>query len=163
MTPLFKKINYKDQRTILIINPPESFSAELEAMSASLTEQQMDVTIITNHSLLKKIGFTVIFVTKKAEINTIIGDIAPKLEGDAVLWFAYPKGSSKKYMCDFNRDTGWEKLGEYNLEPVRQVAIDQDWSALRFRNIDYIKKLKRREGFALSEKGKMRTQGNTGK
>jgi hypothetical protein len=32
-------------------------------------------------------------------------------------------------------------LGEYNLEPVRQVAIDKDWSALRFRRVDKIKTL----------------------
>lgn len=41
--------------------------------------------------------------------------------------------TSKNYKCDFNRDSEWISLGKYNLEPVRQVAIDDDFSALRFR------------------------------
>ena len=45
---------------------------------------------------------------------------------------AYPKVSSKKYTTDYNRDSGWNLLGEWGMEPVRQVAIDQDWSALAF-------------------------------
>ena len=156
MTPLFKKLNYKDQADILALNPPESFTEELQAMAAS-------AKVSTAENQLDKIDFVIVFVTQKAEIDVIIARIASKLEGDAVLWFAYPKGSSKKYTCDFNRDNGWAKLGQYNLEPVRQVAIDQDWSALRFRKIEYIKNLKRREGFALSQEGRKRTEGNTGK
>ena len=156
MTPLFKKLNYKDQSVILVVNSPESFDAELEAMSAS-------AKIIRDKNHLEKIDFAIIFATKQAEVDEIIQHIAPKLEGDATLWFAYPKGSSKKYICDFNRDTGWGKLGEYDLESVRQIAIDKDWSALRFRKLRYIKKLTRNEGLALSEKGKRRTKDSAGK
>ena len=79
-----------------------------------------------------------------------------KARGDAVLWFAYPKGSSKKYKCEFNRDTGWHVLGAAGFEPVRQVAIDQDWSALRFRRAGFIKDMKRRSCMALSDEGKSR-------
>jgi hypothetical protein len=57
-----------------------------------------------------------------------------------MLWFAYPKKSSVNYTCDFSRDTGWEILGRHGFEGVRMVAIDQDWSALRFRRVEYIKK-----------------------
>lgn len=28
----------------------------------------------------------------------------------------------------FDRDTGWDTMGEASFEPVRQVAIDDDWS-----------------------------------
>jgi hypothetical protein len=82
--------------------------------------------------------------------NTII----PKMEGDAILWMCYPKGSSKKYSCDFNRDNGWEMMGEYDLESVRMVAIDEDWSALRFRKMEFIKTFNRNEKMALSTIGK---------
>jgi hypothetical protein len=56
-----------------------------------------------------------------------------------VLWFAYPKGSSKKYTCEFNRDSGWKVIRSLGFDSVRQVAIDEDWSALRFRRVEYIK------------------------
>lgn len=100
-----------------------------------------------------EIEFVLLFATRKEELDTQVRQIAPQLKGDALFWICYPKGSSKKYQCDFNRDTGWAILGEYEMEPVRQVAIDEDWSALRFRKVTYIKTLKRKFE-ALSEAGK---------
>ncbi|MEL6635310.1 MAG: hypothetical protein AAFW73_19430 [Bacteroidota bacterium] len=72
---------------------------------------------------------------------------------------AYPKGSSKNYTCDFNRDTGWQVLGNLGWEGVRMVAIDTDWSALRFRRVEYIKKMTRRKRMAMSKGGKDKTSG----
>ena len=60
-------------------------------------------------------------------------------------------------MCDFNRDTGWDALGNLGFEPVRMIAIDEDWSALRFREAKFIKTITRRESFALSKEAKERT------
>jgi hypothetical protein len=110
---------------------------------------------------VKAIDFAIVFVLTQEQIDNTIELIFPKFNGDAVLWFCYPKGTSKKYKCDFNRDTGWETLGNYNLEGVRQVAIDDNWSALRFRKIEYIKKLTRRESFAISKEGKERIKKDT--
>jgi hypothetical protein len=39
------------------------------------------------------------------------------------------------------------------------VAVDEDWSALRFRKTQYIKTMTRREDFALSAEGKQKTKG----
>ena len=44
-----------------------------------------------------------------------------------------PKGTSKRYKSEIHRDTGWQAIGQAGFEPVRAVAIDEDWSALRFR------------------------------
>ncbi len=152
MTPLFKKLNFKNQAGILAVNTPESFESELAAMAGS-------ATIYKDESDVSAIDFVIVFVTRQNEIDDSIRKIYPKLEGDAVLWYCYPKGTSKKYKCDFNRDHGWDELGKFNLEGVRQVAIDEDWSALRFRKTVYIKTLTR--NFAISEEGKKRT-GKTG-
>jgi hypothetical protein len=48
-------------------------------------------------------------------------------------------------------------LGKYNLEPVRQVSIDDDFSALRFRKVEFIKTITRRESFAITKEAKKRT------
>ena len=85
--------------------------------------------------------------------------MAPRLEGDAILWCAYPKGSSTRYTCEFNRDTGWASLGTAGFEPVRQIAIDEDWSALRFRRAQYISTLRRDPARAISAGGKARATG----
>ena len=81
--------------------------------------------------------------------------------GDAVVWFAYPKGTSKRYTCDFNRDTGWQVLGAAGFEAVRQVAIDEDWSALRFRRAEFIKRLVRDPSRTVSAAGQGRTASGT--
>jgi hypothetical protein len=100
--------------------------------------------IVKDENRVSEIEFALVFVTKKDEISGFIEKIYPKLKGDAILWFCYPKGTSKKYKCDFNRDNGWSNVKAYNLETVRQVAIDEDWSALRFRKIEYIKSATRK-------------------
>ena len=65
--------------------------------------------------------------------------MAAHATGDATVWFAYPTGTSKKYKCDFNRDTGWNALQAEGFDTVRAVAIDEDWTALRFRRKEFIK------------------------
>jgi hypothetical protein len=145
MNPIFKKLNYKDQKSLYIVSAPESFSKDanelltLAAVKNSLTGA-------------KEVSFFLAFVTKQKEVDDWSKKIAPLLTGDGLLWFAYPKGTSKKYKCEFNRDTGWAVLGKLGFEPVRMVAIDEDWSALRFRKPENIKKMTR--SFAMTAEGK---------
>lgn len=96
------------------------------------------------------------FVTQQTEVDALARELASKARGDALLWFAYPKGSSKRYKCEFNRDTGWAILGDLGFEAVRQVAIDEDWSALRFRSVEYIKTMIRDKNMAMSQAGRER-------
>lgn len=145
MDAVFKKMNFKDQTEICVLNAPESFAPNLEAMQ-DLTQIQTEL------SALQKLQFGLAFVTKQAEVDAISLAFAEKLEGDGQIWLAYPKGSSKRFKCEFNRDSGWAVLGQLGFEPVRMVAIDEDWSALRFRRVEYVKNLSR--GFAISEAGK---------
>jgi hypothetical protein len=35
--------------------------------------------------------------------------------------------------------TGWDVIRNAGFDSVRQIAIDEDWSALRFRHVEYIK------------------------
>ena len=97
------------------------------------------------------------FCNKEQEVVNYAKQINNFLETDGVVWFCYPKQSSKKYKCEFNRDNGWNSLGVLGYEPVRMVAIDEDWSALRFRKTEHIKKITRRESFALTTEAKHRT------
>jgi hypothetical protein len=149
---LFKKLNYKQQESILALNYPGSFEGELESM-------EMHATV---HRDLGNAGevldFVIAFGKTLEEVNELTRSVGPRLSQDAVFWFCYPKKSSKKYSCEFNRDTGWGVMAEFDLEPVRQVAIDEDWSAIRFRNVDQIAKMTRRESFALTRKGKERSR-----
>lgn len=112
--------------------------------------------MVSDLDAIEKVVFCICFATKQTEIDAICKAFVPKLDGDAILWFCYPKGTSKKYKCDFNRDTGWQSLGDAGLEGVRAVAIDADWSALRFRKVEYIKTMIR--GFAMTKEGKEKVE-----
>jgi hypothetical protein len=152
MSPLFQKLNLKHQTEIVILNAPETFKVELTALNG--------ISVLRDVESVEAITFSLAFVTKQEEVNEMASTIAKKAQGDAVIWFAYPKGSSKKYKCEFNRDNGWEVLGQLGYEGVRQVAIDEDWSALRFRRVEFIKTMSRDEKRAMSEQGKARATEN---
>jgi hypothetical protein len=152
MSPLFHKLNLKHQTEIVILNAPDTFEVELTDLNG--------ISVLRDVESVEAITFSLAFVTKQEEVNEVASTIAKKAQGDAVIWFAYPKGSSKKYKCEFNRDNGWEVLGKLGFEGVRQVAIDEDWSALRFRHVEFIKTMSREEKRAMSEQGKARATKN---
>ncbi|MDX2034319.1 MAG: hypothetical protein SF339_26835 [Blastocatellia bacterium] len=148
MSELFKKLNLKEQTEIVILNAPESFEAELAKIDG--------VAVLRELKAVKKVAFLMAFVTKQKEVDTLAKAIGRKAEGDAIVWFVYPKGTSKRYKCEFNRDNGWAALGEAGFETVRMVAIDEDWSAMRFRRAEFIKTMVRKSLPAISEAGKAR-------
>jgi hypothetical protein len=149
MSPLFQKLNYKNNTPIVVLDAPPSFQPAMDEIA-------LTTSVHTTLQNLSTIHFVLVFVTQQQQIDTTIQAIHPLLEGDAILWYCYPKSTSKKYTCNFNRDTGWNELGKFGFEPVRQVAIDADWSALRFRKVAYIKKFTRNRLYALSDEGKNR-------
>ncbi len=151
MDATFKKLNYKQQKNVFVLNAPKSFDENLKSIA-------QEASIHTQVKANDKIEFVIGFATKQQEINDMVTAISPLLVGDAIVWLCYPKMSSKKYTCEFNRDNGWDIAGKYSLEGVRQVAIDEDWSALRFRKVSYIKSFTRDEKMALSAEGKKRTK-----
>ncbi len=151
MTPLFKKLNFKNEAEIVVINAPESFETELAALG--------ETKIIREFGQTNDLKFLIAFVTQLEEIQPIADDIVANAMGDVVVWAAYPKKSSKRYRSEINRDSDWSALGQVGLEAVRQVAIDADWSALRFRRVEFIKSMKRESKRAISDEGKKRIAG----
>ncbi|QBB70428.1 hypothetical protein ELE36_08635 [Pseudolysobacter antarcticus] len=131
MSSVFEKLNLKQHNEIVVINAPASFEAELATLKG--------VTLLRDLKKAKAVRFALLFATKQTEVDSLSKTLVEKARGDAVLWFAYPKGASKKYTCDFNRDTGWNIMRSRGFDTVRAVAIDDDWSALRFRRVEFIK------------------------
>jgi hypothetical protein len=148
MTPLFKKLNLATHSVIHVVNAPPSFEPELAALEG----------VEVRRVIRGKASFVIAFAITRAELDAASRRIAEAADGDAVVWIAYPKGTSRKYRCEFNRDTGWTALGGGGFEPVRQVAIDEDWSALRFRKVEFIKSLTRRADMAISASGRAKAK-----
>jgi hypothetical protein len=131
MSSVFEKLNLKEHSEIVVVSAPPSFETELTALKG--------VTVLRDLKMAKAVHFALVFATQQKEVDGISKVLADKAQGDALLWFAYPKGTSKNYKCDFNRDTGWNVIRSVGFDTVRAVAIDEDWSALRFRRVEFIK------------------------
>lgn len=87
--------------------------------------------------------FRLAFARHRGELAEAAAEVAAAYRPGGHLWFAYPKKSGS-IRSDITRDAGWEPLAALNLLPVTQVALDEDWSALRFRLREEIKVLRRR-------------------
>jgi hypothetical protein len=83
-TPLFKKMNLKDQKEVLVLNSPSSFDKELKALKG--------VKVLKSAAGVREISFAIAFVIKEAELNNAVRTLSRLAKGDAVVWFAYPKG-----------------------------------------------------------------------
>ena len=145
---LLKKLNFKSQSKIHIINYPDEFSE-------ALNDIKSQVTVIEKFDK-SEIEFSLLFVKTIDELVKSATIAIPKLTDGGLLWFAYPKKSSKKYKSELTRDEGWKVLADNNFEPVRMIAIDEDWSAVRYKRVDDIKTMKR--STAMSTAGKHRIE-----
>lgn len=141
MQALLKKMNYNGSDPIVLLNAPEIFETEM----INLSNVYVDI------NKLEKISYAIIFVNNAIMVEEAVEKIKDKIEGDVILWFCYAKKSSKKYRCDIDRDHGWQSVGKLGFEPVRMVAVDEDFSALRFRRVDYIKKMTRSKEMRISD------------
>jgi hypothetical protein len=130
-SPLFKKLNLGTHDEIVLLDAPDSFVPELRLLKG--------VKVLRDPSKPKAVKFGLAFAVTQTQLDRASKLFAAAAEGDAVLWFAYPKGTSKRYTCEFNRDSGWSVIRAAGFESVRMVAIDEDWSALRFRRLEFVK------------------------
>lgn len=99
MHQLLKKLNYKDQSPVLLRNLP----VELQDFAKYI---QTVTEVVYNLEEVEKPQFALFFVTQLQEIEQISEALPGRLEGDATLWFVYPKGTSKRYKCDFRYGLG---------------------------------------------------------
>jgi hypothetical protein len=70
-----------------------------------------------------------VFAHDAASLRTFLAAHGSELTRPDTVWVAYPKANR----ADINRDSLWPILGEYGMRPVGQVALDDIWSAMRFR------------------------------
>ena len=146
---VFGKLQLKDQTEILVLNSPATFEQELAGLRGVQIHRQFPAGHVV---------FALAFMTKRVELERYARGLANHVDGDAVVWVAYPKGSSRRYSSELGRDAGWQPLGHLGYEPVRMIAIDEDWTGLRFRRAEHIKTMKRGSEHAMSKAGKAKAR-----
>lgn len=142
---VFRKLQLKDQADIFVLDSPGSFEEELAGLDGVRVRRKLGSA---------DASFVLAFMTKRLQLERFANELKGRVPGDGLVWVAYPKRSSKRYASELGRDAGWAPLGELGFEPVRMVAIDEDWSAIRFRKVEFIKQLKRGSAHAISKAGK---------
>jgi hypothetical protein len=132
MSTLLEKLNYKGNDRIAILNAEENFISTLsDNLNGVMIDKEIDPRFPYH--------FIIIFVRNQSETETFIPIALHNLLCDGILWFSYPKKSSRKFSSNIDRDHGWKTLNDLGFYGIRLVSIDDDWSALRFRSIKFIK------------------------
>ncbi len=129
---MVEKLNYKGQKRIAVLNAEKVF---ISSISGDLKDVIIDQKIDPRYPY----EFIIIFVKSEAEVGMFAPMTIHNLIADGILWFCYPKKTSKAFKSDIDRDHGWKILNDSGLLGIRLVAVDKDWSALRFRNKKFIK------------------------
>lgn len=132
MDAVLKKLRYNGQDPVLVAGVPEE--------SMMLVDSLKQAGAQTTHTTPKgAYPWAIVFVKSLAEAREVARDADALVEGDGVLWLAYPKGTSKRYEVDINRDSAWPLFDDSAVRFVANVAIDDDWSAIRLRRKEFVK------------------------
>mgnify|MGYP000982337637 CR=1 FL=1 len=131
MDNILKKMRYGDQERIAVLNAPEIFR---ERVAGLLPGVQIDTEINARYLY----DFMIAFTPEPEDIRKLAPSCIHNLSDDGKLWMAYQKGGTAKERSGVNRDHGWDAVEESGFRRVSQVAIDEEWSALRFRNSKYV-------------------------
>lgn len=114
---LAQKLQIKAGQSVVVLYAPPGVKIELEGSRKVSNAAAADAMVV--------------FAANRAELRERADPFVEAARRDALAWIAYPKAGQLN--TDLNRDSLWKLLEDRGIRPVRQVAIDDVWSALRFR------------------------------
>lgn len=117
---LAKKLKLKPGARAAVVNAPENYVNELKHDS--------DIS----QKISGKFDWIQVFAKNKKELASFAPKAAAALNPNAILWLAFPKGSSK-IQTDLTRDKGWEAIHDLELKFLTLVSVNDMWSAFALR------------------------------
>jgi hypothetical protein len=123
MNAVAKKLLMKPGQHWLLFNAPDTYLAALEPLPDGL---QISLTIDAVFDGIQ------LFALNSAELATGLLYINEILTAKTVLWVIYPKKTSGM-VTDLEMMGNWTEPNKYGLNGVAAAAIDDTWTALRFR------------------------------
>jgi hypothetical protein len=112
------KLQIKPGMSVALVDVPEGVHVELPDDCAAASDPEAAEAVL-------------VFVRDRAELDANGEPAVAAGRRDALAWVAYPKAG--QLGTDLNRDSLAAAAHERGVQPVRQVAIDDVWSALRLR------------------------------
>lgn len=122
MGEMTRKLQVKNGMRIAVIDPPEGLADVFDEEFGDTRVEGLD----DPHDAV------LAFASSLAEARAVTQRVFATAGEGCLVWIAYPKKSSG-VKTDINRDSLWESLSETGWRPVRQVSIDDTWSAIRLR------------------------------
>ena len=111
------KLQLKPGQSVAVINAPADAALELADHPVADRAAKADAVVV--------------YCTNQAELERLRDDVISPARRDALAWVAYPK--ARQLGTDLNRDVLAELVKAHGVRPVRQVSLDDVWSALRLR------------------------------
>lgn len=124
-TTLVQKLQIKSGK-LIVLNAPQGYAEQL-------AKELKDLTISTRAA--GQAEAVLLFVNSLAETERLTPKAGKLVKPGGMLWIAYPKGTSK-VKTDVNRDKLWVAVQPIGWQPIRQIALDEVWSALRFKPVE---------------------------
>ena len=121
---LARKLRLKQQQTTLALNAPPEY---VTALRAALTPDAVSESVgAATYDLVS------VFARSRAEVEASAPAAIAATRAGGQLWIMWPKKTSKE-TSDLSRDTLWPLIQPLGWEPVASIAVDDTWSALRFK------------------------------
>jgi hypothetical protein len=121
--PTTKKLGLKPGMRALVVAAPAGY---LESL-APLPEG-----VVMSEALGGTHEFVQFFATRRSDIEKSAKKLLKSAAPGALVWITYPKKTSG-VESDLSREEVWAAMEGTGWRPVSQIAIDEVWSALRFR------------------------------
>jgi hypothetical protein len=127
MSDVARKLLIKAGHRVSLVNPPAGYLERLHPLPDG-------VGVVKSTSATADV--LQVFVRDTADLRKLDPKVFQRVKPDGVLWVCYPKGG--KNSTDLNRDVLWKAMEKKGLVGVTLVAIDDTWSAMRFRPPDRV-------------------------
>ena len=118
--PVAERLQVKGERRLAVIGAPAGLDKAIGVKKARADAAKADVILL--------------FVPNRAELDAQLPMVLKKALPAAILWLAYPKLTSN-LAADLSRVVIHALAPKYGLDTVSQIAIDDDWSALRLKRV----------------------------
>jgi Protein of unknown function (DUF3052) len=118
--PVAERLQVKGQRRLAVIGASAALEKTVGAAKARVDLARADVVLL--------------FAADRAGLEAKLPDALKTMQETAILWVGYPKLSSG-LAADLSRDIIHALAPKYGLDTVSQIAIDDDWSALRLKRV----------------------------
>jgi len=122
-TPVARKLGMNPGMRALIIAPPPGYLKLLDPLPAEVTVSSRAAGMYP---------FVQVFATRLSDIDDFAKKLPKYAAPNALVWISYPKKTSRA-KGDLSRDLIREAMNGTGWRAVSIVAIDEVWSALRFR------------------------------